>query len=52
MADRNKYKQLTTGNRQSSVTNPTLVTFIIIANIFGWQTSVRRKKLNNITVGD
>jgi hypothetical protein len=42
MTDRYKYKQLTTGNRQSSATNPTLVTPIIV-NMFGWQTSVRRK---------
>mgnify|MGYP003151608837 CR=1 FL=1 len=42
MTDRNKYKQLTTGNRQSSATNPTLVTSKAIVNIFGWQTSVRR----------
>jgi len=50
MTDRYKYKQLTTGNRQSSATNPTLVTPIIV-NMLGWQTSVRRKKLNNITLG-
>jgi hypothetical protein len=42
MTDRYKYKQLTTGNRQSSANNPTLVTPIIV-NMFGWQTSVRRK---------
>lgn len=42
MTNRKKYKQLTTGIRQSSVNNPTTLK-LLFENIFGWQTSVRRK---------
>jgi len=42
MTDRIKYKQLTTENRQSQVTNPA-ITFDVNCKYIGWQTSVRRK---------